>query len=326
MHDFCFGGPTALRLVRDLGLRNPEYLEGRAAALPTAVPTQKDVGRELERLEALHLGVTVSLPAHTYCGSSARCRSTSIVSPHSCTTPLPKKALIRIDDHASAMAPGIAFLQYAALIDSLVSIMELGFEICGGYRTQLTSSQPSYQVPPLATVESLREFAAAASQLKGARKAARALRFVANGSESPRETKLALLLGLPMRLGGYGLGMPKMNHEVTLAAEGRNACRRATLRCDLCWPGAMLDVEYQSNEMHSGETDRIDDSRRANALSSMGWTVIGVTNEELESTAGMNAIASAVRTKLRLPKRIRVQDYDRKQQMLRYELGLVSWV
>ena len=41
-------------------------------------------------------------------------------------------------------------------------------------------------------------------------------------------------------------------------------------------------MEYQSREMHEGEESRIRDSRRTNALMAMGWTVVGVTNNELD--------------------------------------------
>ena len=118
------------------------------------------------------------------------------------------------------------------------------------------------------------------------------------GSASACETKLALLLGLPRRVGGYGLGMPELNYKIMLSDGARAAARRSFVRCDLCWPDSKIDVEYQSKFAHEGERARIRDSRRANALASMGWMTIAVTNEELSGVRSCDAVAKAVRLAL----------------------------
>ena len=109
---------------------------------------------------------------------------------------------------------------------------------------------------------------------------------------------VALLLGLPLRYGGYNLGIPQMNWRVEEKGEARSIARRGHFRCDLCWPEARIDVEYQSREMHGGEEKRVNDSRRVNALTEMGWTVVGVTGDELASITATDAIADALRKRL----------------------------
>ena len=79
------------------------------------------------------------------------------------------------------------------------------------------------------------------------------------------------------------MGFPRMNYEVIASPAARAISGKKSFRCDLCWPEARLDVEYQSKENHEGELSRIRDSRRANALAAMGWTVLGVTNDELNT-------------------------------------------
>ena len=81
------------------------------------------------------------------------------------------------------------------------------------------------------------------------------------------------------------MGFPRMNYEVIASPAARAISGKKSFRCDLCWPEARLDVEYQSKENHEGELSRIRDSRRANALAAMGWTVLGVTNDEPEKAA-----------------------------------------
>lgn len=113
-----------------------------------------------------------------------------------------------------------------------------------------------------------------------------------------------------------------MNYEVKAIAGARTTSGRSSFRCDLCWPDAKLDVEYQSREMHEGEESRIRDSRRTNALMAMGWTVVGVTNNELDSLAATDAIADTIRRLLGKRVQVRVSDYHARKLRLRRQLGL----
>ena len=118
------------------------------------------------------------------------------------------------------------------------------------------------------------------------------------------------------------MGIPRMNYEVKAIAGARTTSGRSSFRCDLCWADAKLDVEYQSREMHEGEESRIRDSRRTNALMAMGWTVVGVTNDELDSLAATDAIADTIRRLLGKRVQVRVSDYHARKLRLRRQLGL----
>lgn len=180
----------------------------------------------------------------------------------------------------------------------------------------------AYQVDPLTCTKALRAFVSRNPSLRGSGKIEAILPYLADGSASPRETKQALVFGLPMMYGGYGLGIPRMNFEVEASAAARALTGKSSFRCDLCWPEAKLDVEYQSRENHSGEEKRISDSRRTNALIAMGWTVIGITNDELDSLAATDAIAEAIRKQLGKSSHVRVSNYHAKKLKLRRQLGL----
>ncbi|WP_417341431.1 hypothetical protein [Gordonibacter urolithinfaciens] len=156
----------------------------------------------------------------------------------------------------------------------------------------------------------------------GARKVQRILPYLADGSASARESKLALILGLPLSRGGYGLGIPLMNYEVSANSAARAISGRRSFRCDLCWPEAKLDVEYQSREHHEGEVSRLRDSRRANALVAMGWIVIGVTNDELDSMLATDTIAASIRKRLGKRLQMSFPDHHARKLRLRRELGL----
>ncbi|GKG85370.1 hypothetical protein CE91St35_07520 [Eggerthella lenta] len=113
-----------------------------------------------------------------------------------------------------------------------------------------------------------------------------------------------------------------MNYEVKANPAARALTGKSCFRCDLCWPEAKLDVEYQSRESHSGEKKRIEDSRRANALASMGWTVVSVTNDELDSLAATDAIADRIRKHLGKRSQVREANYHSRKLKLRRQLGL----
>ncbi len=118
------------------------------------------------------------------------------------------------------------------------------------------------------------------------------------------------------------MGIPQMNYEVKATAAARAISGKGSFRCDLCWPEAKLDVEYQSREMHEGEASRIMDSRRVNALMTMGWTVVGITNDELDSLGATDAIAQTIRRRLGKRVQVRVSDYHARKLRLRRQLGL----
>lgn len=113
-----------------------------------------------------------------------------------------------------------------------------------------------------------------------------------------------------------------MNYEVRASPAARALTGKSCFRCDLCWPEAKLDVEYQSRESHEGEASRIGDSRRMNALAAMGWTVVCITNDELDSLAATDVIADTIRRHLGKRSEVRVSGYHARKLRLRRQLGL----
>lgn len=317
----CFGYRTALQIMRAAMPGEFSSAKGKAFTLPDHAPKADELRSALDRLEAGRSILRFDKPVHVLVGTSnfsvrGACR------PHACSAGLSGSSFLRGAEGLWVAKPELALVQEAARLKYEVELLELVWELCGSYRTRRTSSSPAYQVNPLTTLRKLRDFTARNPSLGGARKLARVLPYVAEGSASARETKLALACGLPMMRGGYGLGIPRMNYQVVAEREARAISGRASFRCDLCWPEAKLDVEYQSREHHEGETSRISDSRRANALATMGWTVIGVTNDELDSLVATDAIAVAIRRQLGKRKQACPSDYRLRKLRLRRQLGL----
>lgn len=318
----CFGYETALQILRTTSMHERSLLRSGPRALPNEAPNAKVFSRSFELLKASHPAMVIERPAHILVSRASQCRSSSAFTVHACSTELQGRSLLRLEDGVHASSAALAFAHLAAREKSAIALLELGYELCGTYQTRRTGVPSDYQVEPLASVRVLEAFVARNPSLRGAAKAAKALRYVADNSASPRETKQALALGLPMMYGGYGLGIPRMNFEVRASPAARALTGKSCFRCDLCWPEAKLDVEYQSRESHSGEEKRLEDSRRTNALVAMGWTVLSVTNDELDSLVATDTIADTIRRHLGKRQQVRVSGYHARKLKLRRQLGL----
>lgn len=317
-----FGHKTALQILREVPPADLVPARGKARELPRCAPGIPETREAIRRLEAAYPNLRLERPAHILVKSPSRGRDSQERKTHVCGGQLSGASFFRLGSYAATSTVPLAFVQAATLEPDEMSLILLAWELCGTYRTKRTAASSAYQIPALTTVRALQAYVARNPSVDGARKAARALRFCADDSASPRETKQALVIGLPMRHGGYGAGIPRMNYEVEASKEARAIAGRSSFRCDLCWPEAKLDVEYQSREMHEGERSRIRDSRRTNALKAMGWTVMGITNDELDSLTATDAIAFAIYRHLGRRFRVTTSDFHARKVKLRRRLGL----
>ncbi|OUO91538.1 DUF559 domain-containing protein [Gordonibacter sp. An230] len=317
-----FSHRTSLQLLRTSSPAGRAPLQGPSRVLPDRAPSAAELAEVVERLRAAHRGILIDQPVHVLVATAARRRLAPDCHEHVCAASLAGREFLRLAEGAFSAGAALALAQAAAGEKSPIALLELVYEACGTYQTRRTGVGSAYNVPPLACVDDLRAFVARNPSLDGAGKLGRILRYAADRSASARETKQALVLGLPLRQGGEGLGIPRMNFEVRASPAARAISGRSSFRCDLCWPEARLDVEYQSRFAHEGEASRLRDSRRTNALMAMGWTVIGVTNDELDSLAATETIARTIRRHLGKRSQFRIDDLHARKLKLRRQLGL----
>lgn len=309
-------------MLRALSPAERAPLQGAARAMPDHAPGKVELAQIAEHLRAAYPGIRIDLPVHVLVGADAHRRLASDCREHVCTAALAGREFCRLAEGAFSAGPALALAQVASRSTSQIALLELVYEACGTYQTRRTGVDSAYDVAPLASVGELHAFVARNASLRGAGKLSRILRYAADRSASARETKQVLALGLPLRQGGEGLGIPRMNFEVRASPAARAISGRSSFRCDLCWPEAKLDVEYQSRFAHEGENKRLRDSRRTNALMAMGWTVIGITNDELDSLAATETIARTIRRHLGKSPQIRISDHHARKLKLRRQLGL----
>ena len=173
---------------------------------------------------------------------------------------------------------------------------------------------------PLTSTSKLQSFLSRARNLNGVDTARKAVPHILPNSESPKESQLSILSSFPGRLGGYGFPQPTLNHPVRISEKARGRNVGGTCRCDLFWPDAKLDVEYDSRLHHAGEAEQEKDSARRTALAYAGILVITVSSDQLHTRSEMDKVAHAMAKRLGTRCRSRAHDWELKQIRLRSQL------
>ena len=283
--------PTKIRVTRE----NP----------PARVPSNSLL------LKAYGLGAT--FPVDVLCGKQAARHSVKGMRQHTLSIDPPSGSFIKINKDVAVCSPELCFLQMASLLE-LPKLIMLGYELCGNYTILNMGKMKTRDA--ITTTQKLLTYVMKMSGANGYTKSLRALRYILNGSASPMETRLTMLLTLPYKLGGYGLPSPELNRVITPTKGVRASANKAYYRCDLYWPEKKLDVEYDSDAHHLGSERIAADAIRRNTLISLGVTVIVVTREQFYDLGQFDKLVSQVAAKL--SRRLRYdKDFMSRQRELR---------
>ncbi len=177
---------------------------------------------------------------------------------------------------------------------------------------------------PLTTPSDLQRLAETTDSARGRERLARAAKYVVAEAASPFEAQVGILLGLPIRCGGAGLGGFEHNKRVGFTPDAALIAQRDCCYCDLYWDEG-LDLECHSKTWHSARDSRLSDFTRETALDLMGVDVIPVTYDQLSSKRQFDAVVRIVASKL--GRKIRSKsDAERKAEaLLRDEVLDFEW-
>lgn len=197
------------------------------------------------------------------------------------------------------VSPEVLFLEMAALFSG-IELVKLGYELCGVY--SLPMSQPNYVGTPrgfnrrkaLTSVERLTAHVASQSSNRSVKKARWALRYVLDGSASPKETELCMLMVLPRKIGGYGLGKPEIRHDFATSSEVLLFLSGKSTAFDLYWPDAGVSLRY-TDEAHVGDTNERKRNCRCRPSSEPArLRVIQVSNRDIRHVESLDEVADTV--------------------------------
>lgn len=162
----------------------------------------------------------------------------------------------------------------------------------------------------------LERFLEAAPHLRGRSAAKRALRHIQSGSASPSETKLAIALSLPHKLGGLGLPQPELNKHIKLSVAEQRISGQQYLKCNLFWPESRLGVKYDSDDWHIGSERISEDATRRNSLAFANVTVLTVTRLQYNNREELIRIAKIIAKQLGTRFQPRCENFMQKHQAL----------
>ena len=146
---------------------------------------------------------------------------------------------------------------------SLVQLITIGYELCGSYGLNDQADKGFVRKDPRSNPQFIKRYLDKCSRLHGIKTAKRASNYVVEGSASPMESLLSMLLCLPPLLGGFG-----------------------------------LPLEYDSDTFHSSKSKLHLDSSRRSILEKAGIHVVSVTKNQVFDREQLFSLAKIVSRKL----------------------------
>ncbi len=266
-------------------------------------------------VEAEHLGtidILVPFP-------SQRCRSRGLRS-HVLGRPIPGAMVTRITDGLFVVNPGVSFVQAAGWLDQL-ELIEYGYELCGGYAMPIASDAKGTsgyrERKALTNVETIQESMQELAGAHGLKKARGALGFVRDGSRSPMETALALMVVLPKAQGGLGYADIQMNHRIDVPQRLRKTSSSRYLELDLFSPSERVAIEYDGIE-HSKLGRRTHDADRAGTLGLLGIRVRTITSQHFARKLEMHRALNGIATMLGIRPETSVEFQERQDELRKW--------
>lgn len=158
-------------------------------------------------------------------------------------------------------------------------IMLLAMEVCGTYALNFSLNRNSKNIllqdkgfisniPPATTLKKLQDASSyfSGSRLGDAKKFKNILSWIAQGSASPAESKLFILLCGPRKLGCFQINKLDLNKEINLSNKSAMLCGFPKIRPDLSCKDKKIAIEYDSKLFHENVESNQQDKKRCLAL------------------------------------------------------------
>ncbi len=238
-----------------------------------------------------------SLPVHIAVPQSICRMSTNNIQYHRLSEKIPEHCFIPIADHVLVSSPAMCFLQAANEL-SFHELVKLACDLCAIYVLDKHEEFGQRRRDQIVTVKEISDFLSKIKNIRGINKAQAAIRYASDCSNSPVESQLATLAGMPFHYGAYGLLLPEMNREVSLSPAGKDYLGRDTCCCDMVWEKQKVVLEYDSDLAHSTLRQIKKDKNRVAALSVSGYRVISVTSEKIADFRAVESLFMGIREAL----------------------------
>lgn len=221
--------------------------------------------------------IDILVPSH------GRTFKSDLVTCHLCTHDVPPGGFRRLTDHIYISSPELTFVQMGTLLTD-TQLALVGMMLCGKYAIAPNQGRELIERQPLATLESLEAMVdtCESCRVRGATAARRALGMCVEGSRSPRESLLFLLLCNKSSMGSYELARPEINRPIELNPAGVAIVGTSELTPDLCWHNKGVLMEYDSWDNHNTPRKLADDDLRMEAFRQSGWNAITLRTKNVD--------------------------------------------
>lgn len=204
---------------------------------------------------------------------------------------------LRITDELFVSTPEFTFLQMSSVLDD-ERLLLLGCELCGRYGIRDGKVFMRGQTCPS---QDLLTFAEQTPRIRGRKRAIMVAPSVLGGAGSPMEAALALVFHAPREQGGFGLEAPELNRQLPVDGNARRLWQGDFITPDMLWGKANLVIEYDSDLHHTARHRIASDARRRDVLVELGYRVVTVTTEHMQSVWEIERIAGIVARALGTP-------------------------
>lgn len=233
----------------------------------------------------------------------------------------PYNSFVQIHDHVFVASPELMFFQLAPKL-SREKLALIIMELCGSYA--LFSDQDKKLISNLSSLTSLEKINAfiknTNKHVSGINKLSDALKMSANGSASPQESILYIILCSPHKFGGYNIQDISLNQKVKLSTKASEIACQKYIYPDLSVKRVKIAIEYDSDEYHDNSLQNRKDKLRQDALQLDGWKIYSFVTGQLRNKKSLDNMAKMILDSIGQTSRIRMKDFYVRQKSLMRKL------
>lgn len=198
--------------------------------------------------------------------------------------------LVHLAPEVFVVDEATCFVQAASWMTSL-ELVEYGFELCGDYAVPDRGTYVERRAP--VTHAELATCCAVHPGVTGSKQTRRALHVIRDGSRSPMETALAMMVGCDRSVGGLGFRAFDLNVRVDMPPERKTMTSSPYFEIDLLARGRKDGAEYDGSD-HTQPERRAHDAERLAALTSMGYRIVTLTQAQFASQLKLHRALNAI--------------------------------
>ena len=237
------------------------------------------------------LHIMVDDSAHRHKGSSFVC--------HMKLKGIPADSFVHLSDSIRIIRPELCFLLAAKHLP-IPDLSLLATDMCGTYAICKNAQYEQIKRAPVTSIKSIENYLKKTKNVSGVKSARTALQYAFDNSNSPMESKCAVVGCLPYYYGGYALPRPCLNYLIMLSSDGQLLLRRESCICDMVWPELHCIAEYDSDLVHFSKNQVKYDKKRNNALQQSGYKMLNVTTDYFRNFHTVDDLYQIIRNMLGL--------------------------